>query len=506
MLEIKNIMNKINIFFLLTFLTLIDIKIHGAEVSSMFNNNMVLQRDMPVSVWGTGKPDEEVIVKFADQEKSTKVGADGRWLIKLDPMAASAESRTLSIHSATGTQELTNVLVGEVWLASGQSNMNYWMFRSPRTRPLIEHASDPHLRLMTIPYAHSEKPLESFRAGWAVCSPKSVNFYSAVAYIFAREIRASIQVPVGIIQSTVGGTPAEAWTSQGALEDDPVLKRILTDAEEQLKRDLAAAEIENQPALTKYNEALEKAKAEGNKHKPRMPKLVQPAASPLLPYRLYNGMIAPIVPFSFRGVIWYQGESNSKDPELYRTLFPALIQDWRKNFGRDFPFYFVQIAPYKDIPPELREAQLFTWKTVPNTSMVVITDHGEAKNIHPENKEPVGIRLALTARALTYGEKIVYSGPLFEKLRIEGDRAILYFQHIGDGLMSQGESLTGFEISSDGTNYVPAIATIQGDTVVVTSENLKSPVSVRYGWANVPNGNLFNKNGLPATPFRTSKK
>lgn len=495
-----------NIFPLLTVLTLMDATIQGAEVSSMFSKNMVLQRDMPVSVWGTGQPDEEVTVKFADQEKSTKVAADGRWLIKLDPMSASAESRTMTILSAAKLRELTDVLVGEVWLASGQSNMNYWMFRSPKTRPLIEQANDPHLRLMTIPYGHSENPLESFRSGWSVCSPKSVNFYSAVAYIFAREIRASTRVPVGIIQSTVGGTPAEAWTSQGALEADPLLKKILTNADEQLKRDLAAAEIENQPALAKYNEAVEKAKAEGSKHKPRLPKLVQPATSPLLPYRLYNGMIAPIVPFTFRGVIWYQGESNSKNPELYRTLFPALINDWRKNFGRDFPFYFVQIAPYKDTPPELRDAQLFTWKTVPNTSMVVITDHGEAKNIHPENKEPVGIRLALTARALTYGEKIVYSGPVFEKLRIEGDQAIISFQHIGDGLMAQGESLTGFEISYDGTTYVPATAKIQGDTVVVTGENLTSPKAVRYAWANVPNGNLFNKNGLPATPFRTSEK
>jgi sialate O-acetylesterase len=356
-----------------------------------------------------------------------------------------------------------------------------------------------------MPYYHSEKPVSSFRAKWRTCTPKSVEFFSAIGYIFGRDIRAATKVPVGIIQSTVGGTPAEAWTSQAAFETNPVLKKMLTDSNESLQHEMEKAEIENKATLAKHNEVVAKAKADGTRV-PRPPRLADPSANPNLPCRLYNGMIAPLVPFAFRGVIWYQGESNAQQPELYRTLFPALIKDWRQGFGHDFPFLFVQIAPYKDMPPELRDAQLYTWRTVTNTAMTVITDHGEAKNIHPENKEPVGDRLALAARALAYGEKIEYSGPLFDKITVEGNQAILSFTHIGDGLVAKDEKLTGFEISGGGTNFVPATAAIKGDTVVVTSDDVKTPVAVRFGWAKVPTGNLFNKNGLPATPFRTDTK
>jgi sialate O-acetylesterase len=490
---------------LLTAWALVLTTAYGIETASIFTNGMVLQRDMPVPVWGSGQAGEEVTVKFADQEKSGKVDPDGRWMVKLDSLTASAEPRTLSVQSAAGKTELTDVMVGEVWLASGQSNMNYWMARSPKTRPLIEQAADPQLRLMLIPYGHSGTPLSGFRAKWRDCNPKHLQFFSAIGYIFGREIRTSTKVPVGIIQSTVGGTPAEAWTSQAALAGNPALKQIVTESDEALKGEMAKAEVENQATMAAYNERAAKLKAEG-KRVPRPPKLVHPDQNATLPSRLYNGIIAPLVPFAFRGVIWYQGESNAQQPELYRTLFPALIKDWRQAFGHEFPFFFVQVAPHKDMPPELRDAQLFTWKTVPNTSMVVITDHGEAKNIHPENKEPVGVRLSLAARALTYGEKIEYSGPVFDKMRIDGNQAILSFTHIGDGLEAKSDKLTGFEISGDGTRFVPATATIAGDTVVVNSDEVKTPAAVRLGWANVPNGNLFNKNGLPATPFHTGRK
>ncbi len=480
-----------------------------AEFASIFTKSMVLQQGMPVPVWGTGKPGEAVTVKFAGQEKSGTVGEGGRWMVKLDPMTASAESRTLTVQSAAVTTELTDVLVGEVWLASGQSNMNYWMARSPKTRPLIEKAADPQLRIIQLPYCHSDKPLTSFRGKWRESSPKSLEFFSAVGYIFGRDLRTATKFPVGIIQSTVGGTPAEAWTSQATLESNPALKGIVTEFNESLtKYDPAKAEEEYQKALAKFNEDMARMKAAGKKHHfPRAPqKPTAPVPGATSPYRLYNGMIAPLVPFAFRGVIWYQGESNNGQTELYRTLFPALIKDWRQAFGHEYPFLFVQIAPYKDMSPELRDAQLFAWRTVPNTAMVVITDHGEAKNIHPENKEPVGSRLAMAARALAYGEKIEYSGPVFDKLTVEGSQAILSFQHVGDGLMAQGDKLTGFEISGGGTNFVAATAAIKGDMVVVTSDEVKAPVAVRFGWANVPDGNLFNKNGLPATPFRTDNR
>jgi sialate O-acetylesterase len=289
-----------------------------------------------------------------------------------------------------------------------------------------------------------------------------------VAYSFAQDLRKELNVPVGIISTNYGGTPAESWTSRGKLESNEELKPLL--------------EITGKGVHT--------------------------------PTVLYNAMIAPLVPYAIRGAIWYQGESNAGNPKLYQTLFPAMIADWRSAFGQgDFPFLFVQLAPFmaKTEEPvqsgwaELREAQLLTLSAEPNTGMAVITDLGDEKDIHPKQKQLVGARLALAARKLAYGQDITHSGPLFKEMKVEGDRAILSFEHVGGGLVAKDGPLTGFAIAgSDGT-FHKAQAEIQGDTVVVSSPEVKEPKAVRYGWANFPVVNLTNTEGLPASPFRTDR-
>jgi len=312
-------------------------------------------------------------------------------------------------------------------------------------------------------------------------------------------------VPVGLIDSSVGGTPAQAWTSRGTLEGDPELKLILErHAASARQFDPEKAAANHKQALAKYKDAVAKAKAEGTPAPtaPRAPG--NPLTSSQRPCGLYNAMIAPLQPFALAGAIWYQGEANSGRASEYRKLFPAMIGNWRQAWGQgDFPFLFVQIAPNQGMTPEIRESQLWTWQHVPRTAMAVITDVGEEKDIHPTKKEPVGARLALAARALAYGEKIEYSGPVFASLTVEGERALLGFTHVGGGLVAQGGELRGFTIAGDDGKFVPATARIDRDKVVVSSPAVTKPVAVRYGWDKTPDVNLFNHDGLPASPFRT---
>lgn len=473
----------------------------GAEVASVFTDHMVLQQETPAPVWGTAKPGENVTVTFAGQTKSTKADDKGQWMVRLDPLTASAKPAILKVRSAAGEKSISDVLVGEVWIASGQSNMALRLGFSAGTPE--QKAPDPMIRMLSVPLSPSATPVKSVKASWQVAEEgQDIGKFSAVGYFFAKHLLAARKVPIGIINSSVGGTPARAWTPHETMANDPRLKHETDRIVEELKKyDPVQAQAKYREAMAKYKE--QPAEPAGNK-KPREPeKPKSPDAYQHSPAALYNGMIAPLVPMAVRGAIWYQGEADRKTPDQYRILFPALITAWRKSFERELPFLFVQLAPYQEITPEIRDAQLFTWRTVPKTAMAVITDYGNATNIHPKDKEPVGARLALAARAIAYGEEIEYSGPVFDKLKISGKQAVLSFQHVGDGLVAKGDKLIGFEISGDGTTFVPATAVIEGETVVVTSDAVASPVAVRFGWANVPETNLFNKNGLPATPFRT---
>jgi len=499
------------------------------QPNPLFSDGAVLQRDASVPVWGKAtKEGEKVTVRF-DGQSETTTAKDGKWMVHLKPHKAGGPF-VLTIEGEN-TVTVNNVLVGEVWVCSGQSNMAFRFKMAANAATEGPTANYPKLRMFTVEKKNSFQPLSELTGQWVECSPTTVSDFSAVGYFFGRDIHKALGVPVGMIHSAVGGTPAQAWTSLSGLEKPPQFKDYVEAAKngmsnnEQAKvkyaQELADFKTKiqqwNKEVGKDYSEALKAWTAENKKNEaagnpqspmptPSAPKPVAPAPidGAKCPTVLFNGMIAPVVPYAIKGVIWYQGEANAGNSVEYRTLFPRMIADWREKWGQGaFPFLFVQIAPFMGKPPEMREAQLLSWKNTPNTAMTVTTDVGEANNIHPKQKEPVGARLALAARALAYGEKIEYSGPVFDSLKIDQNRAVLSFKHVGSGLLAKGGELKGFTIAGADQKFIDAKAAIKGDTVVVSSEQVSAPVAVRYGWANVPDVNLYNKEGLPASPFRT---
>lgn len=495
----------------------------------LFTDGAVLQRGQPVPVWGTAKDGEKVTVEF-DSQKMTTTATDGKWSVNLKPLKEGGPF-TMKI-TGDNTVTINNLLVGEVWVCSGQSNMQ-WPFSSAHNAKEEGPKADfPKIRMFTVKRTVSVKPLAEAVGSWVECSPQSVGGFSAVGYFFARDLHQKLGIPVGMIHTSWGGTPAQAWTSLEGFGTDPELKGYVDSINKKLATydaDVAAhtAQLEEfkakskewneainpryQEALKAWNEAAAQAKKAGQPLPPKpvpsspQPKAPQhPEGGSGNPANLYNAMIAPIIPYGIKGAIWYQGESNAGQSKQYRTLFPAMIADWRNRWKLgNFPFFFVQIAPFKGQPPEIREAQFLTLAKVENTAMAVTTDVGNANDIHPNQKEPVGQRLALAARALAYGEKIEYSGPLYESMAEKDGKIILTFKHVGSGLIAKDGELKGFTIAGADKNFVPAQAKIQGPTVVVSAEGVAAPEAVRYGWANVPDVNLFNKEGLPASPFRT---
>lgn len=431
----------------------------------LFTDGAVLQRGQKVPVWGTANNGEKVTVEFAGQS-ATSTAAGGKWKVELKPLKAGGPFSM----KISGDNEVTvnNVLVGEVWVASGQSNMEWTLNASFQPEVEKPKAIFPQIRMITAKKAASLTPLDEIQGNWQECTPETVGKFSAVAYYFARDLHAKLGVPVGIISTSWGGTPAQAWTSAEGFAGEPELKGYA----DQLQ---AAAE-----------------------------KPPEKGPGPHFPSALYNAMIAPVVPYGMKGVIWYQGESNAGQSKQYQTLFPAMIADWRTKWKLgDFPFLFVQIAPFKGQPPEIREAQFLTLAKSKNSAMAVTTDYGDANDIHPKQKEPVGNRLSLAARALAYGEKIVYSGPLYTAMKVTGSEVEISFDSTGGGLVAKDGDLKGFTIAGADGKFVPAKAVIKGVGVVVSAEGVTDPKAVRYGWDNVPDVNLFNKEGLPASPFRT---
>lgn len=479
----------------------------AVKPNNLFSNGAVLQQGQPVPVWGTAGGNEKVTVEFQNQKVST-TAKDGQWRIQLKPLHAGGPY-TMTIRGED-TVTVENILVGEVWVCSGQSNMEWSLSASANAQEHITNAKDPQLRLFTVPRAASDKPVGEVNARWQEAGPDTVPKFSAVGYFFGRDLRKARKVPVGLIHSSVGGTPAEAWTNRTTLEANPDFKSILNSYDQA---------VANYPkAMEKYKEAMEKhkemvaqAKAEG-KQPPRAPGLPYGPESLTRPSGLYNAMIRPLQPYAIRGAIWYQGESNAGRAYQYRTLFPAMIRNWRSDWGQgDFTFLFVQLAPFKKIEPEpqesdwaeLREAQFLTTRAVPHTGMAVITDVGEENDIHPKKKEPVGARLALLARGIAYGERITYEGPIYDTMKVEGNRVVLKFKHTSGDLMAVGGELKGFAVAGEDRKFVNAQAKIEGHNVIVSSPQVARPVAVRYGWANYPVVNLANKEGLYASPFRT---
>jgi sialate O-acetylesterase len=478
-----------------------------AEVkpNSLFSDGAVLQRGIAVPVWGTGKDGERVTVKIQDQTTTTAV-RDGRWLVRLKPMKAGGPfAMTIT---GDNTITISNLLVGEVWVCSGQSNMAFPLSRAANAAEATAAASDAQLRLFTVPRRATDTPETDAPDSWKESTPETATNFSAVAWFFGRELRRTLNVPVGLINSSVGGTPAEAWTSRTTLENDPELKQILEEHARKAKAyDPAAAAAQYKRALEKHKQAAAATRAAG-KQPPQAPRApADPSRTMTRPCGLYNAMIAPLQPYAIAGAIWYQGEANTGRAAQYQKLFPAMIQNWRQAWGQgNFPFLFVQIAPHERMTPEIREAQLLSWQKVPHTAMAVITDIGNETDIHPTKKEPVGARLALAARAVAYGEKIEYSGPVYASVKVKGSRAVLSFKHVGSGLLAKDGELKGFTVAGADGNFVAAQAAIEGNKVIVSSPSVEKPVAVRYGWSNTPDVNLFNKEGLPATPFRTDVK
>ena len=498
----------------------------AVKLNPLFTDGAVLQRDRAVPVWGTAADGETVTVALGGRQ-ATAVASNGQWLVRLKPLKAGGPHvLTVSGTDAAGavtTLAVSNILVGEVWLCSGQSNMGFTLARaSTVTSALAAIAAnpDPQLRLFTTPAETSDTPRREFNAppAWQRLDTNSAASFSAVGYFFGRDLRAALGVPVGLINSSWGGTPAEAWTAREVLEGSPELVGILTNHAASVQRyDPVKASNDYAAAKARYTAAVAKAKAAGQPL-PTAPRAPQsPAASPQRPCCLYNAKILPLVPYALRGAIWYQGESNSGRARQYQDLFPAMIANWRALWDQKrpglfrsspdvFPFLFVQIAPHTNMVPEIREAQLLAAQRVPNTAMAVITDVGHPTDIHPTDKETVGGRLALAARALTYGERIEYSGPTLRGMTVKDNQATLTFDHARGGLVAKGGDLKGFTVAAAGsTNFVPAAATIDGNKVVVCSPEVAVPGAVRYGWCNIPDVNLYNQAGLPASPFRTDR-
>ena len=499
-----------------------------AEVKphQLFTDNAVLQQEMPVPIWGTASDGEQVTVEFQNQ-KVTTTAANGAWKVMLKPLTA-GESFPLVISGPSNSVTVKNVAVGEVWVISGQSNMASGLADTENGKEVMEKATDSQMRFFVVPIARSEKVARDLPAV-AIWRPVSdayfANLCSAVGFYMARDLRAARKVPVGVIQTVFGGSIAEAWIPKQYLVDDPTFKPIFAryDLYTQQYQTALAEYQKNEPELKKqYEEALAKATAAGTKP-PAAPKPpIDPAVNGKVqrdrPYGLYNAMLAPLQPYAIRGVAWYQGESSAGRDIEYRPLLITLIRAWRETWGQgDFPFLVVQIPGYGKIltepanseTAELRNGELLASQALPNVGLAVAidtVDEKDAMNLHPPRKEPIGVRLALAARALAYMEKIVYSGPIYDSMKIDAqkpDRVVLSFKHLGSGLMAKGGELKGFTIAGEDKKFYNATAEIQGENVVVWSPQVPKPVGVRYAWADFPIATLFNKEGLPASVFRT---
>ncbi len=479
----------------------------NVQPNSLFSDGMVLQQGQGVPVWGSADSGERVTVEFRGQTVSAVADTDGQWMVRLKPLKVGDPS-VMTIRGEN-TIEIKNVLVGEVWICSGQSNMQWSVRASKNPEEEIANADYPKIRLFSVPRIVASKPQSNVKAQWEICSPDTVPNFSAVAYYFGRELHKKLDVPIGLIHTSWGGTPAESWTTQGTLESNPNFQPILDRWDESYEKFKDDVRNYSQSVKEWLNETHDlDQQGEIVPDFPNPPR--DPRRHPWRPAGLYNAMIAPLIPYAIQGAIWYQGESNASRAYQYRELFPAMIEDWRREWEEgEFPFLFVQLANFEHRStaetawPELREAQMMTL-SLPNTGMAVTIDIGDPTNIHPKNKQDVGKRLALAAMKIAYDQDIVYSGPIYDSMEKEDDKIRIRFQHVGSGLMKIGNELQGFQIAGKDKNFVPAEAKIDGNTVIVSSDKVENPVAVRYGWKKNPEKcNLYNEEGLPASPFRT---
>ena len=494
--------------------------VSGIELPAMFGRHAVLQREEAVLVWGWGKAGELVNVTFAGQSKQTTADDKGNWRVELDALKASASGQVLEVTGTeSGRLRVSDLLVGEVWMASGQSNMQWALSSTERAKQDIPRADHPAIRMFLTDLVTAASPRRRVGGEWNVTTPQNAGKFSAVGYYFALKLHAEVGVPVGIIRTAWGGKPSEAFTSRETLMSKPEGRALVQKLEAETRRfDLGRAVAQYEKKLEGWENIRKANRAEKDPKKrkklPRKPqKPSPPALSPKRPGAIYNGMIHPWAGYAMKGAIWYQGESNAGRAKEYETIFPLLIQDWRKQWKRELPFYFVQLANFRR--PTGRPGQASSWAELqnaqrlalrlPNTGMAVINDIGAAGDIHPRNKKDVGERLARWALANEYGRKdVVVSGPLYRDFKVEGSKVRISFEYAEGVKTSDGGEPGRFEIAGKDQVWYWGKAVIDGEAVLVSSEEVPEPVAVRYAWASNPEGaNLVNAAGLPASLFRT---
>ena len=489
--------------------------LHAAELrlGSPFSEHMVLQREKPVAVWGWADAGEAVTVTFGGQAKTAVTGADGKWSLKLDALKASAESCALTATGKGGRSvEVKDVLVGEVWFGSGQSNMAMGVGAAANFDAEKAAANFPLIRYYGESSGPAEKPQPEGKGSWQTCTPENVGRFSATLYFFGREIHREIGVPVGLICASAGATHIESWVPAETQSSDPETKAgaqrgVAPLTEEENYRRVEDKLRADYPAkLAAWKLAFESGKAQ-SRDKPWTPEaMIAHIKRKGGPSGLYNGKVFNLAPFTLRGILWYQGESNAGQPELYHKQLSRLVTSWRALWNDELPFAWVQLPNFTagEGWPRVREAMLQTLE-LPKTGMAITIDIGDAKNIHPANKQEVGRRLALWALGTVYGKKVpAISGPLPAGSSVSGNAITVSFKHTNGGLKTQdGGPLKGFLIAGADQQWKPAAAKIDGDKVVVSSPDIATPVAARYAWQDNPDCNLYNGAGLPASPFRT---
>jgi sialate O-acetylesterase len=479
----------------------------GLSLPNVFSDHMILQRDQENPVWGTDKPGHEINVSMAGKTVSAVADDQGSWRVRLPSLPAGGP-HTLEV-AGSSTVRIQDVLVGEVWFCSGQSNMQWPVEQSYGADVEIAAANHPHIRLLTVEQHGTAIPQDNIRGTWQVCSPETVPAFSAVGYSYGQLLHQALGVPVGLIDNAWGGSTAEAWISRSNLEASGEYDEMLKLWDERVEH---FDPVEFEDYKKRY-----KAWAESGYQGPAMEwsRTVHPIDGQIRPANIYNGMVHPLKGYGIRGVIWYQGESNAARAEQYRHLFPFLVRSWRAEWQQgDFPFYWVQLAdfggeneePADDEWAELREAQTMSLDALPNAGQAVIIDIGEGRDIHPRNKKTAASRLVRWPLANEYGFDIAFQSPRFREMEVVGNKVRITLDHVSaEGLWSfDTHAITGFSMAGEDRAFVWAQARIvTRDTVEVWSDEVEKPVAVRYGWAKNPKLNLFDRNGLPLTPFRT---
>lgn len=507
----------------------------NVKMPAIFGDHMVLQQGMDLPVWGWADPGEAVTVMAAGERATTTAGTDGKWSVKLKAISVGSNPIEMEV-AGKNRLKFNDVLVGDVWVCSGQSNMEFPLNHAHNAKTELPKANCPTMRFFTTAKVTALEPQADCGGQWVVCTPETAAPFTAVGYFFGKYLNEKLNIPVGLIDSSWGGTPAQAWTSMPTLQKHPELKEYVdsydnikknsTQLKEKYKNQLAVWKEKNSQWQRDWKQAAMAApevKEELKRNMPHPPANI--TGNHAVPSSLFNSKIAPLIPFGIKGAIWYQGEANASKYVQYRTLFPAMIADWRQAWGQgDFPFLFVQLANYgkRETQPTnpnwagQREAQTKAL-ALPKTGMAVIIDIGQSDNIHPKDKMDVGNRLAISALHVAYGQDLVYSGSMYDSMKIEGDRIRITFKHVGSGLMigavpstqpgapqsDPASELKGFAMAGADKQFVWAKARIEGNSVLVWSDDVKQPVAVRYGWGNNPEVNLYNNEALPASPFRT---